>query len=344
MAEGDPVDHMGGAHQAHPEQVTRQDLYAQVWKAPMLRVAERHGVSSSFLARVCAVMNVPRPARGHWAKLEFGKADPQPSLPEAGAGDKLVWNRGREPDIVAPAPPKPPSVRPPKLRRPVVALTSKRHPLIVGAREHFAKGRVNDAGLLKPAKKLLVDLVVSEKSLEAALDTANQLFTQLEHARHRVMLAPTDRLQACSPYALAPWSRQWRETSGKKLTNQAAGIVAELGDAAVEIARLVEEGERQAEIRQLAWEAERRRQAEEAERARQVRVRKESLAELLAVISSWGEVKRMQAFFEEADIEAERLEPGNRELARERIRLARALIGDRQALEALLAWRSPDER
>ena len=215
--------------------------------------------------------------------------------------------------------------------------------MIVGAREHFAKGRVNDAGLLKPAKKLLVDLVVSEKSLEAALDTANQLFTQLEHARHRVMLAPTDRLQACSPYALAPWSRQWRETSGKKLTNQAAGIVAELGDAAVEIARLVEEGERQAEIRQLAWEAERRRQAEEAQRARQVRVRKESLAELLAVISSWGEMKRMQAFFEEADIEAERLEPGNRELARERIRLARALIGDRQALDALLAWRSPDE-
>ena len=433
MAEGDPVDHLGGAHQANPEQVTRQDLYAQVWKAPMLRVAERHGVSSSFLARVCAVMNIPRPARGHWAKLEFGKADPPPPLPEAGVGDKLVWNRGREPDIVAPAPPKPPSVRPPKLRRPVVALPSKRHPLIVGAREHFAKGRVNDAGLLKPAKKLLVDLVVSETSLDAALDTANQLFTQLEHAGHRVMLAPTDRhyrrcafdvrelprqgydhanlwspwrptvvyvgtvaigltlfettevvpvryvngkyipvadlpgerkrhssasswtttkdlasgrvcLQAFSPYALAPWSRQWRETSGKKLTNQAAGIVAELGDAAVEIARLVEEGERQAEIRQLAWEAERRRQAEEAERARQVRVRKESLAELLAVISSWGEMKRMQAFFEEADIEAERLEPGNRELARERIRLARALIGDRQALEALLAWRSPDER
>ena len=74
MAEGDPVDHLGGAHQAHSEQVTRQDLYAQVWKAPMLRVAERHGVSSSFLARVCAVMNIPRPARGHWAKLEFGKA------------------------------------------------------------------------------------------------------------------------------------------------------------------------------------------------------------------------------------------------------------------------------
>ena len=30
MAEGDPVDHLGGAHQAHSEQVTRQDLYAQV--------------------------------------------------------------------------------------------------------------------------------------------------------------------------------------------------------------------------------------------------------------------------------------------------------------------------
>jgi hypothetical protein len=34
--------------------VTREDLYEQVWLEPMLRVAERHGVSSSIMASVAA--------------------------------------------------------------------------------------------------------------------------------------------------------------------------------------------------------------------------------------------------------------------------------------------------
>ena len=38
--------------QGAAQQVTREDLYELVWREPMLRVAERHAVSSSFLARV----------------------------------------------------------------------------------------------------------------------------------------------------------------------------------------------------------------------------------------------------------------------------------------------------
>lgn len=57
-----------------PGQVSREALYDEVWRHPMLRVAERYGVSSSFMARVCTSMNVPRPPRGHWAKLEHGKS------------------------------------------------------------------------------------------------------------------------------------------------------------------------------------------------------------------------------------------------------------------------------
>jgi hypothetical protein len=34
------------------QQVTRKNLYEPVWREPMLRVAERHGVSSIFLAGV----------------------------------------------------------------------------------------------------------------------------------------------------------------------------------------------------------------------------------------------------------------------------------------------------
>ena len=73
-----------------PGQVSREALYDEVWRHPMLRVAERYGVSSSFMARVCTSMNVPRPPRGQWAKLEHGKPSPQAPLPDARPGDHVI--------------------------------------------------------------------------------------------------------------------------------------------------------------------------------------------------------------------------------------------------------------
>jgi hypothetical protein len=66
-----------------PKSVTRQELYDLAWQEPMLRVAERFGVSSSYLTRVFTELRVPRPARGYWAQREFGKSPPQPELPPA---------------------------------------------------------------------------------------------------------------------------------------------------------------------------------------------------------------------------------------------------------------------
>ncbi|MCK9365133.1 MAG: hypothetical protein M0P74_16215 [Syntrophales bacterium] len=50
-----------------PAQLTREAMHSLVWKEPMLKVAARYGVSSSYLARICKLMNVPRPGRGYWA-------------------------------------------------------------------------------------------------------------------------------------------------------------------------------------------------------------------------------------------------------------------------------------
>lgn len=54
--------------------VSREALYEMVWSEPMLRVAARFGVSSSYMARVCTLLNVPRPESSYWAKLAVGKA------------------------------------------------------------------------------------------------------------------------------------------------------------------------------------------------------------------------------------------------------------------------------
>jgi hypothetical protein len=69
--------------------INRDKLYEEIWAEPMTKVAAKYVVSSSFLARVCERLHVPRPSRGYWAQLEVGKAAPKPPLPEARPGDEL---------------------------------------------------------------------------------------------------------------------------------------------------------------------------------------------------------------------------------------------------------------
>ena len=54
-------------------------------------MAARFGVSSSYMARVCTLFNVPWPDLRYWAKLAVGKPPKQPALPEPRPGDQLEW-------------------------------------------------------------------------------------------------------------------------------------------------------------------------------------------------------------------------------------------------------------
>ena len=71
--------------------ISREELYELIWSVPMVKVAEKFKVSGSYLARVCANLNVPRPERGYWAKLAVGKAADKLSLPELQPGDQISW-------------------------------------------------------------------------------------------------------------------------------------------------------------------------------------------------------------------------------------------------------------
>jgi hypothetical protein len=171
--------------------VDREKLYEEVWAEPMIVVAARYGVSSSFLARVCTRMRVPSPERGYWAKRAVGKAPPKPALPEARAGDELEWSRNGEPRRIKRAVPQPASASPrirsrPKSERP------NRHLLLIHAAEHFRAARELDSGYLRPSKRLIVDVFVSTATLDRALDLANELFLTFEDHSHPVTYAPTD--------------------------------------------------------------------------------------------------------------------------------------------------------
>jgi hypothetical protein len=61
----------------------REKLYEEVWKEPVLVVANRYGVSNVALAKACRKLAVPLPPRGYWAKVQAGRKAPTrpPLLP-----------------------------------------------------------------------------------------------------------------------------------------------------------------------------------------------------------------------------------------------------------------------
>ncbi len=183
--------------------VTREQLFDMVWQEPMLRIGERLGVSSSYMARVCTELRVPRPPRGYWAKLEFGKAPERPALPKSRPGDVTEWQPGavigtneREAgrrgknavsvdDSGSSTPEKIVQRRPRENR-----VVERCHPLLVGVKPHFAKTRDSDTGILRPFKRLMVDILSSKEGLDAAMGAADQLFQALTARGHRVTIAP----------------------------------------------------------------------------------------------------------------------------------------------------------
>jgi hypothetical protein len=177
--------------------LARQELYDLVWSEPMLKVGARYEVSSSYLARVCTLLNVPRPERGYWAKLAVGRAPPKPPLPDPLPGDPITWTRDGSMPTLKAAPRLPTELegatkerrkpRLPKTNIPAIGT----HGLIRGAKIHFESGRpVDDGNHLKPYKKLLVDVTASKTGLDKALGFANDLFNALESVGYRVVLAP----------------------------------------------------------------------------------------------------------------------------------------------------------
>jgi len=170
--------------------VTREKLFEEVWVEPMTTVAKRYGVSSNYLARVCERLNVPRPGRGYWARLEVGKRLPRPELPPAGPEHELDWSRERDHQWYAPRPPLKAAVSPVE-----TALASRprggTHALLLGAEALFTDSRETHEGkYLRPKKRLVPDLWVTKAALPRALKVANALFKRLDAAGLKVVIAP----------------------------------------------------------------------------------------------------------------------------------------------------------
>ena len=69
----------------------RDQLYDQVWKIPISRLAKQFGISDVGLAKICRKLKVPTPPVGYWAKVEFGKKVNRPPLPTLDHGEATEY-------------------------------------------------------------------------------------------------------------------------------------------------------------------------------------------------------------------------------------------------------------
>lgn len=64
----------------------RQALYELIWSEPISVLAPQMGISDVALAKACKRHGIPRPGRGHWAKLKAGKRSLRTPLPPRALG------------------------------------------------------------------------------------------------------------------------------------------------------------------------------------------------------------------------------------------------------------------
>lgn len=94
--------------------LSREELHALVWSEPMIRLADRFGISNFALSKICRDHAVPVPPMGYWQMLAYNKAPPKIPLPPApdGISETIVISAS------APKPKPTPKPKPPKAAAP----------------------------------------------------------------------------------------------------------------------------------------------------------------------------------------------------------------------------------
>lgn len=75
-------------------ELTREQLFSQVWSQPMVQIAARYGMTGNGLAKICDRLNIPRPPRSHWTSApELRHGPPKLPAPPIGLSEELVLGR-----------------------------------------------------------------------------------------------------------------------------------------------------------------------------------------------------------------------------------------------------------
>jgi len=61
-------------------ELSREELFALVWERPTSEIAKELGISDVAVGKLCEKLQVPKPPRGYWARVEAGQTPRRPAL------------------------------------------------------------------------------------------------------------------------------------------------------------------------------------------------------------------------------------------------------------------------
>jgi hypothetical protein len=170
----------------HCTELTREELYAQVWAEPMTKLAQRYGMSDRGLAKVCTRIDIPVPGRGYWARVQSGQVPLEAKLPKIKAGQKAVVNLNKRGHILeetkelqdvagyieSEAHPDNKIVVPDELIDPL--------PLVEKTTKSLRAAGADDHGMVRPRAKRCLDIRVGKESIERVARIMDTLLKALD--------------------------------------------------------------------------------------------------------------------------------------------------------------------
>ncbi|MDF7630481.1 hypothetical protein PUG46_14515 [Erwiniaceae bacterium L1_55_4] len=167
----------------------RQSLHKLIWSEPVQQAAFRLGVTKQFLIAKCVELQIPRPLEGYWRAVAKGAAPVVPSLPPFKV--KECFNPPKQPakeeqgERPIPSGSKPtPKGRP---KSPTRSINGAQ--LFSATKEILLKSQITELGYYKPSKRKLLDVNVTDKSLQDGEVFLLKLFAAAEKGGMRVRLA-----------------------------------------------------------------------------------------------------------------------------------------------------------
>jgi len=221
--------------------ITRKQLFDLVWSKPIREVAPMLHLSDVGLAKLCDRNDVPRPAQGHWLRIQRGKRINKPKLPSINDEVGEVIQLPAEKQIALTAS---------NITSIPVSSKTRTHPLVVRCRKDFNGAGCNEYGRL--VCRVRKDVDVSKAQFSRALSLLNSILHSLEEDGHAVQWSTADnQIEVCvgeerislsvsepairSDHVLTPkelkdkkrygtvWSKRWDYTPSGKLALALSG-------------------------------------------------------------------------------------------------------------------------
>lgn len=169
---------------------------------------------------------------------------------------------------------------------------------------------------------------------------------QLTHSWTTEQDLPSGRFKivAYSPKTGVHWSLEWQDAASEGLSEKIPEIVQALRAAKGKLlAMMLAEDEAQAKRKkeqEEEWERYRRREdAKQVEQALQA-----SQKQLADIIDSWGRAMVVERFFTDAEARLEGAQEERKQRLKERLALARQMMGSVDPLDFIDSWKSPEDR